>query len=238
MRNVGGGAPTTNRVGQGIAIALVPILFGIGYAQLATAFDYPKILRQPALEILSRYRDHQTEIAPYWWLMFLAAVVFAPVATALPRWLGLVGSRATVAQTVGLLASIVQLLGLSRWVFAVPLLARQAANPTDQRVAAQIFELIHEWFGVGLGEWLGYLFTASWTALIAWSLLRRFRGLAISGFVIALGIAAGLMEAFGVAAAGPINAIAYSLWVIWMIGIAIITATAKPDRFLDSQQKS
>lgn len=220
---------TSQRVSRSIAVASVPVLFGIGYTQLAIAFDYPKILRLPALEILGRYRDHQAEIAPYWWLMFLAAVAFAPVGTMLPRWLGLTGTRATFAQTVGLLASVVQFLGLSRWVFAVPLLARQAADPADQKMASLLFELIHQWFGVGLGEWLGYLFTATWTAVIAARLLARSRGMAFTGFVIALGIAAGLMEVFGVAAAGPINAIAYSLWVIWMIGIAIVMVTTKPD---------
>ncbi len=230
MLNVASQPTLTQRAMRGIAIASVPILFGIGYTQLAIAFDYPKILRQPALEILGKYRDHEAQIAPYWWLMFLAAVGFAPVATMLPRWLGLTGTRATFAQTVGLLASIVQFLGLSRWVFAVPILAKQAADPADQKMASLLFELIHQWFGVGLGEWLGYLFTAAWTALIAWRLLPRSRGMAVSGFVIALGIAAGLMEVFGVAAVGPINAIAYSLWVIWMIGIAVILVTNKPDQ--------
>lgn len=76
--------------------------------------------------------------------------------------------------------------------------------------------------GVGLGEWAGYLFTAAWTAILATSYISRMRWFAIAGLVVSLGIGFGLLEVFGVSSAGPVNAIAYSLWVFWMLGLAVI----------------
>lgn len=61
-------------------------------------------------------------------------------------------------------------LGLLRWVYVVPALARAYANPTlgpEQREAhAAVFRALHQYLGVGVGEHLGYLFTGIWSVLI------------------------------------------------------------------------
>ena len=75
----------------------------------------------------------------------------------------------------------------------------------------------------GVGEHVGYMLTAVWTALIATLLMRDHRVIALSGYAIGLGIAFGLLEPFGVALAGPVVAIAFSLWAVWTLAVGILT---------------
>ena len=75
-----------------------------------------------------------------------------------------------LATIFGILAGLVQMLGLLRWVYLVPVLARTYSDPSltaDQReVEAAIFRALHQYLGVGVGEHLGYLFTGIWSILI------------------------------------------------------------------------
>ena len=77
---------------------------------------------------------------------------------------------------IGSAAALVQALGLVRWPFVVPELARRyvaaegpEAGPTRQaiEVAAGASRLL----GVGIGEHLGYLLTGVWTILVAASIV-------------------------------------------------------------------
>ncbi len=71
--------------------------------------------------------------------------------------------------TFGVLAGLVQMLGLLRWVYLVPSLARLNADPTigtGQREAnIAVFSAVHRYLGVGVGEHLGYMFTGVWSVL-------------------------------------------------------------------------
>ena len=64
------------------------------------------------------------------------------------------------------------------------------------------FQALWRYVGVAVGEHLGFFFTALWTAMVAGLLLRRSPWLRRSGTILAVGIAAGPLEPFGVAAAG------------------------------------
>src|SRR6185437_10420006 len=75
-----------------------------------------------------------------------------------------------LAVTIGVLAGLVQMLGLLRWVYLVPALARAYADPAlepEQRdVQVAVSRALHQYLGVGVGEHLGYLFTGLWSVLI------------------------------------------------------------------------
>jgi hypothetical protein len=95
-------------------------------------------------------------------LLLIAAVVL------LGQALGLTGI-VPIAVTIGVLAGLVQMLGLLRWVYLVPSLARTYADPAvekEQREASlAVFRAMHQYLGVGVGEHLGYLFTGLWSVL-------------------------------------------------------------------------
>ena len=74
---------------------------------------------------------------------------------------------------VGATAAIVQGLGLVRWPFAVPELARRYVAAPDgpegdatRQTVEVVFATLHRLLGVGIGEHLGYLFTGLWTLLV------------------------------------------------------------------------
>ena len=68
------------------------------------------------------------------------------------------------------------MLGLLRWVYLVPALARADADPSltpAQRAAnAIVFHALHQYLGVGVGEHLGYLFTGIWSVLIGVAVIQ------------------------------------------------------------------
>ncbi len=65
------------------------------------------------------------------------------------------------------------------------------------------------------------------TVMVSSVLLRHSTWLRAGGTVIAVGIAVGLLEPFGVAAAGLVNALAYVLWAGWLVafGISLLRGT-------------
>ena len=112
-----------------------------------------------------------------WYGLMLTAVLFAPAAVFLGQVLardGLV--LAPVATTVGVLAAVVQFLGLARWPFLVPALARTyedpGASPATREATVVVFDSFNRYLGVAVGECLGYLFTGAWTLLVAIGMLQ------------------------------------------------------------------
>lgn len=200
-----------------VGIAAVPIVFTIAFSLLGSRFDYPNILRAPSADILVRFASNQAALLPLWWLMLASALLFIPIS----HVIGKLSGATELAGIFGALAGIVQALGLSRWLFIVPELARQYQESSATRAqTVQLFELFHRWLGVGIGEWFGYLFTGLWTLLIAHALWEKSRPLAIIGLGSGLGILVGLLEVFNLPAAGAVNAVAYLVWSLWLIAIA------------------
>ena len=120
------------------------------------------------------------------------------------------------------------MLGFIRWPFLVPTLASTYLDPSTSeatRAAIEVtFTAFNQYAGVGIGEHLGYLFTALWSILIALAMPKSkyFNSwLGWTGVVIALGILLGALEPAGVPLVGLINAIAYSLWAVWIVILGV-----------------
>ena len=138
---------------------------------------------------------------------------------------------------VGSAAALVQALGLVRWPFAVPELARRylAAEGPDgaatRRSIEVTFATLHRLLGVGIGEHLGYLLTGVWTLLVATSILST---AVVPGWLGLVGIAVGVAlligtlefvgpnEERGWPLAGTIVPIAYIAWSLWLIAIGAV----------------
>jgi hypothetical protein len=75
--------------------------------------------------------------------------------------------------------------------------------------------------------------TSIWTLLIAALMLRSplfGRWLGLSGMLLALGIATGLLEPAGWELAGPINALSYLAWALWLIIVGIVLLARRADQ--------
>jgi sterol desaturase/sphingolipid hydroxylase (fatty acid hydroxylase superfamily) len=148
----------------GVLLVVLLVAFNAASAALAAKFDYPDILRKPTQEILQRFRDGGSRLVLLWWSFVMTAVLLAPAAVLLSG--ALAGADATllsVGSATGVLAAVVQFLGLIRWPFLVPYLARAATDPgaTEARKEAVdvVFQSFNRYLGVAVGEHLGYLFT-------------------------------------------------------------------------------
>src|SRR5215210_2995757 len=114
----------------GILLIAVPIAFNVAFGLLAARFDYPDILRRPTAEVLERFRAGGTGLVLLWWSFAVSAVLMAPLVVVLAASLdGADGPLLSVGATIGVIAALVQALGLVRWAFLVPYLARTVAAP-------------------------------------------------------------------------------------------------------------
>jgi hypothetical protein len=213
----------------GLLLIVVPIAFNATFLLLQRAFEYPDILRQPTDYILRRFQAGGAALRRLWYLFTLSAILFTPVpvlvqlvfGTAVPWYL-------TVGTVIGVLASLVQILGLIRWPFLVPALAEMyndpAASAATRDSVAVTFQAFHRYAGVAVGEHLGYLFTGAWTLLLCAAITQT--GVVNPlygwlGIVPALGVLVGVFEETGFKPAGAINAISYLLWSVWLVALGV-----------------
>jgi hypothetical protein len=223
-------------VSAGVFLIVAPLWFNATFALLGKRFDYPDILRRPADEILDRFRAGGSSLIRLWWMFMLSGLLLIPAVVLLGQALGFTGI-VPLAVTIGVLAGLVQMLGLLRWVYLVPSLARVHADPAlgsgDREATVAVFRAMHQYLGVGVGEHLGYLFTGLWSvltgvAITGTELVPAWMGWLgiVVGVALILGSAEflGRDEESGWALAGaaiPFLYIAWSLWLLAM-GIALI----------------
>jgi hypothetical protein len=223
-------------VAAGVFLIVAPLWFNATFALLGKRFDYPDILRRPADEILDRFRAGGSSLIRLWWMFMLSGLLLIPAVVLLGQALGFTGI-VPLAVTIGVLAGLVQMLGLLRWVYLVPSLARADADPAlgsgDREATVAVFRAMHQYLGVGVGEHLGYLFTGLWSvltgvAIVGTELVPAWMGWL--GIVVGVGLIVGSAEFLGrdeesgwalAGAAIPILYIAWSLWLLAM-GVALI----------------
>ncbi|MBC8135898.1 MAG: DUF4386 domain-containing protein [Fibrella sp.] len=206
----------------GLLLIAAPLLFNGAFLMLASRFDYPAVLHHPAGEVLTRFAAGGMSLLGTWYVMLLAALMMIPLALITAKPFAERHEKAAIV--FGVLAGLVQALGLARWVFVTPYLAK-TYDSSDATIATQnaievIFTAFNHYLGVGIGEHLGYLFTGVWTLIMArglWEANRR--GFAIVGTVSGVGILLGLGEATGAVWAQIATVMGYLLWAAWLIAL-------------------
>ncbi len=223
----------------GILLVGLPIAFNVFFVLLGQRFDYPAVLRKPVGTILSRFHAGGAELRLLWYGFMLTAVLLAPVVVLLGQVLARDGLQVVpVMTTVGVLAATVQFLGLARWPFLVPALARTYESPSSSQAtreaAAVTFDAFHRYLGVAVGECLGYLFTGAWTVLVGVAMLQSTTfdpWLALPGIVIGSFLILGSLEFVGPfeekgwKLAGSVVPIAYTAWSVWLIATGVVLLT-------------
>lgn len=219
-----------------VLLISVPIAFNAAFFELGRVFDYPSILRKEPEEILRRFAAGGPGLILRWEALLLSALAMLALVAVVAVVLDPPAALAASSIVVGAAAALVQALGLVRWPFAVPELARRYAaadGPEDaatRRSIEVVFATIHRQFGVGIGEHLGYLLTGAWTLLVAASILSTAllpEWLGIVGIPIGVALMLGSLEFVGPneergwKLAGDIVPIAYVAWSVWLIAIGL-----------------
>ena len=225
---------TTEAV-AGIFLIALPVAYNGLYTLLARSFDYPDILRRPTAEVLDRFEAGGSRLILTWWAFAMSAVLLAPTAVLVSRSLGDANPTVlSLATTIGVLAALVQFLGLIRWPFAVPHLAREMADPASSAAKKDavdvIFQTLNRYLGVAVGEHLGYLFTGIWTGSVGVAVLQSEvlnPAFGIIGLVLAPLFLLGSMEFVGPNEregwrfAGTLVPIAYLGWSLWLLAVGV-----------------
>ena len=225
-------------VATGVLLIIVPLAFNAAFLALGRAFGYPDILRKEPDEILRRFDAGGPGLILRWEALLLSALAMLPLAVLLGIVLAAPPALTALAIATGAAAALVQALGLVRWPYAVPELARRYVAAPDgepgeatRRAVEVTFATLHRLLGVGIGEHLGYLLTGAWTLLVAASILTTTAlpgWLGIVGIPIGVALLVGTLEFVGPnerdgwPLAGTIVPIAYIAWSVWLILLGVL----------------
>ncbi len=222
---------TINKSIGGLFVAGAIALF-IPYTMLTIIFEYPDILRQDTATILTKFHEGGNRLIWTWFAFAITGIPLLPAYIMLGQKLENKAPLVRMATTIGVIGLIVQMVGLLRWTFVVPVLADTFIHATDEATKAAAivaFKTIHQFGGVILGEHLGQLFTIAWTVMLSLSFakLKLFpkwvNGLGfVSSFIYLLAQAelfATVMPGFPVwDLAGFIGS---TLWLVWLVVIGV-----------------
>jgi Domain of unknown function (DUF4386) len=218
----------------GVILILTPVAFNVFFTLLTVTFEYPDILREPTDHVLRQFDAGGSGLVAIWYGFMLTAVLFVPLAVLVHKVLALPGAPfMAIATAFGVVAGVVQFLGLVRWPFLVPYLADTYLDPASSEATresvAVVFEAFNYYAGVGVGENLGYLFTSLWTVLVALAMFGSplpFRTwLGLLGVVSAACILVGTLEP-----AANAVVVGYILWSIWLALFGIFLLLTRPNR--------
>jgi hypothetical protein len=231
---------TTTWAAGGLLVA-VPLAFNAAFALLAARFDYPDVLRRPTSEVLAAFRAGGSGLVLLWWGFAATAALMMPLVVLLSEVVATDGGAhpglLATATTIGVLAALVQLLGLVRWPFLVPFLARADAEPGASEARKEavdvVFQAFNRYLGVGVGEHLGYALTGIWSALIGVAMLQAgttplwlaLLGVAVGAVLLLCSFEfVGRHEERGWKVAERLTPVTYVVWSLWLIatGVAVL----------------
>lgn len=228
----------TTTILAGVLLIALPVAFNVAFAALAARFDYPDILRRHTEEVLARFRAGGSGLVLLWWAFAMTAILLAPLAVLLAGSLtGADPVLLATGATIGVLAALVQFLGLVRWPFLVPYLARAIdepdVSPARKDAIDVVFQSFNRYLGVAVGEHLGYLLTGAWSILVGIAITTSAvvpAWVGIIGIVVGATLAmcsfefVGRFEPRGWKLAGTLTPVAYIAWSLWLVatGIALL----------------
>lgn len=221
----------TDKTIGGLFLAGAIALF-IPYTALTIIFEYPDILRQDTAIILTKFHEGGSTLIWTWFAFAVTGIPLLPAYILLGKKLEKKNSLVRVATTVGVVGLVVQMIGLLRWTFVVPVLANEFVTSTGEAAKAaaiMAFKTIHQFGGVILGEYVGQLFTIAWTVMITLTFAKLrmlpdwINGLGYASSAIYLVAQAELFSS--VIPDFPVwdmaGFVGSTLWLIWLIIIGI-----------------
>ena len=211
----------------GSILVLREAVFYVGFAILGSAINWPASLGLPAQEIFVLLRDKGDAMFAGYYVYLISSVMFIPIAVCLRSFLAgednLTRLLADIALGFAIISTAFRMLGILRWLFAMPVLSEAYFNPDSSQAVRDVallnYEMLNAYAGQ-IGEHLGVrLSTTLFLGLFAAAFFRS--ALVPMPFAIWAAISAILFfpleELIGVDG-GPIlfiNGFTYSFWAIF-----------------------
>ncbi|GAB3016752.1 DUF4386 domain-containing protein [Spirosoma pulveris] len=211
---------------SGAVLVLIP------YIVLTLIFDYPAILRQDPGVVLMHFLAGGPTLVATWWAFAVSGFPLLIAYVLLGQRLETKVYFVRWATTLGVVSGFLQIIGLLRWTFVVPVLASTYVHATDPAIRAAsvvAFQTIHQFGGVVLGEHLGQLLTIIWTILLslAFERLGLFsRWVSLLGYVASAVYVLAQGELVATVITGfPVwdlaGLIGSTLWLVWLLVIGV-----------------
>lgn len=155
------------RFGSAALLVTQFALLSATFFTLSSAIGWPASLDDPADIALPRLVANAGAVAFGYSSYLLAAILIVPATAALVARLRLPAAMAGLVIALAILSAFAKAIGITRWLFAMPVLADAYGAPqADQGQIALIFDMLNAWAG-GIGEVLGVgLFGGLWTIAI------------------------------------------------------------------------
>jgi len=171
----------TNRTTVLSTVALATIVsvgLNVPAAILMRVFEFPGILRRPAIDALTLFAKHATIVIPTYYAFALASLALIPLAILMRALLDDVSSPLlSLATTLGVFTGLTQAIGFLRWPFMEPALVSmyfaQAATPATREAVLVVHDAFNRFAGVAIGEHLGWLLNGSWLLTLGVYAIRR-----------------------------------------------------------------
>ena len=198
---------------------------------LGAAINWPASLDEPASVNLPLILEQYTAMMAGYSIYLVYSLLFWPMAYLTGRAIVIDDTSDTlfrVASGFAVLSALARALGIVRWLFAMPVLARLYTNPAiaenDKESISMVYEMLNAYAG-GIGELLGVsLFASIWLMLICILLLRSSEWpnwLGYFGLIAAASLLLNLLEMIGIDM-GPMISVSETLQHFWMLATAIM----------------
>jgi hypothetical protein len=223
------------KVEKMIGILLIAGAVGVfvPYTILTMTFEYPGILRQDAGNVLIKFHEGGRSLIFTWWAFAILGLPLLIAYIMIGRLLDKKSIHMKWITMLGIISGIVQIIGLLRWVFVVPVIADSyinAGNEQAKEAAIIIFKTIHQFGGVLLGEHVGQLFTIIWTIMMSIIFLKTRimpKWISIMGIISSAIYFLAQAELFATVIPGfPVWDLAgffgSTLWLLWLVIMGII----------------
>ena len=137
------------------------------YLILSTTINWPVSLDDPASIALPRLLEFAQPIRTGYTCYLAVGILFIPATIALNARLRLAGPLAQATLALAIFSAIAKSIGISRWLFAMPVLAQAYIVPgADKATIGVTFDMLNAYAG-SIGEILGVgLLSGLWTLLV------------------------------------------------------------------------
>ncbi|NDJ25056.1 DUF4386 family protein [Nostoc sp. B(2019)] len=231
----------------GLLLTIFAVLINIPYWLLVQNFEYDDILRKPTDYVLTQFHAGGTGLILTWFCFGLLTLLFIPAVILLGKVIVREDTPYLASFTLmGVLSSILQAVGLMRWAFVIPVLATMHVNTTTsdatRAAVAVVYQVVHQYGGVVIGEQLGQTLLICWTFGISLAMLRSplfkpwvgWLGLATLPFWI-LGQSELLATVIPTIPKLEVTPIGFMMWEVWLIVIGVFLLRTNKRRLAINQ---